>query len=491
MIIGECSRNLPTNKFLLWNRLYYLGKSNMKKKGFILLSFLFLSLVTFGQSKGFSLRVDDSDLDRLLPNPIQSYSLTLKSSTPAVVAVTTQQVVRRLYPGGNNPLEDMLRRYYGLPRLNQARIEEEKVPAGIGSGVIVSPQGHVVTNAHVITDPRTGELMEEVLVQMGEQKEYPADVIGFDHTTDIAVLKIESEEELPFATLADSDQLQVGDIVFAVGNPLGIGMTVTMGIVSATRKSELGILREEGAYENFIQTDASINRGNSGGALLDAKGRLIGINTAIISQTGANIGIGLAIPVNMVRRALTDYMEEGKIQRGFLGVLLGSDLNPNEAVVSSVVSGSAADKAGFLPNDKIIKVGDKVVSSVNQARVAISQAKPGSKIPIEVLRNDKPLSLYVVLGSMSEEITPLPGIELASLTPENRQKYKVPNKVVGVVVTNSNGEIETFKEGVVLVEINGAQILDVDDVAQNLYSGINRFYVWYRGKYRFLAYRIP
>ena len=133
----------------------------------------------------------------------------------------------------------MLRRYYGLPRLNQARIEEEKVPTGIGSGVIVSPQGHVVTNAHVITDPRTGELMEEVLVQMGEQKEYPADVIGYDHTTDIAVLKIDAEDELPFATLANSDQLQVGDIVFAVGNPLGIGMTVTMGIISATESRSL------------------------------------------------------------------------------------------------------------------------------------------------------------------------------------------------------------------------------------------------------------
>tara|TARA_B000000441_G_scaffold92878_1_gene64205 strand:+ start:576 stop:1967 length:1392 start_codon:yes stop_codon:yes gene_type:complete len=463
----------------------------MKRNGFTFLHFLILTCVSLGQSKSFSLRVDESALDRSSPSPIQSYSTILKPSTPAVVAVTTQQLVRKLYPGGSNPIEDMLRRYYGLPRLNQARIEEEKVPTGIGSGVIVSPQGHVVTNAHVITDPRTGELMEEVLVQMGGQKEYPADVIGYDHTTDIAVLKIDAEDELPFATLANSDQLQVGDIVFAVGNPLGIGMTVTMGIISATRKSELGILREEGAYENFIQTDASINRGNSGGALLDAKGRLIGINTAIISQTGANIGIGLAIPVNMVRRALTDYIEEGKIRRGFLGVSLRSDLNQNGAMVGSVVSGSAADKAGFLPGDKIIKVGDKQVSSVNQTRVAISQAKPGSKIPIEVLRNDKPLSLYVVLGSMSEELSPLPGIELALLTPESRQKYQVPNKVSGVVVTNSKGEVETFKEGVVLVEINGAQILDLDDVADNLYPGINRFYVWYRGKYRFLAYRIP
>ena len=457
----------------------------------LLISWFVIALEVFGRSQSFSLMVDDADLDRTINKPIQSYSSILDISTPAVVAVTTQQVVKRLYPGVNNPIEELLRKYYGFPRLNSPRIEEEKVPAGIGSGVIVSPQGHVVTNAHVITDPRTGELMEEIVVQTGEQKEYPANIVGFDHATDIAVLKINSNEELPFATLTDSDLLQVGDIVFAVGHPLGIGMTVTMGIISATRKSELGILREEGAYENFIQTDASINRGNSGGALLDAKGRLIGINTAIISQTGANIGIGLAIPVNMVRRALTDYLEEGKIRRGFLGVSLRSDGNGNGAYVSSVVSGSAADKAGFLPEDKIIKVGDKAVPSVNQARLAISQTIPGSRIPIEILRNKNAITLYVVLGTMSEEINPIPGIELAELNSQNRQKYQVPQTVRGVLVTNSTGEMETFKEGVILVEINGAQILDVDDVAKNLYSGINRFYVWYRGKYRFLAYRIP
>ena len=388
--------------------------------------FLFtFSISIFGQPKGYSLKVDDSDLDRSSKAPIQSYSHILDSSTPAVVAVTTRQVVRRLYPGSNNPVEDLLRRYYGLPGLKQTRVEEEKVPAGIGSGVIVTPQGHVVTNAHVITDPRTGELMEEVIIQMSEE-EYPAEIIGFDHTTDIAVLKIESDSELPFATLSDSDLLRVGDIVFAVGNPLGIGMTVTMGIVSATGKSELGILREEGAYENFIQTDASINRGNSGGALLDAKGRLIGINTAIISQTGANIGIGLAIPVNMVRRALIDYMEEGKIRRGFLGVSLQKDVDDNGPVVESVVNGSAADKAGFLPGDKIVKVGEKVVQSVNQTRVAISQTVPGSKIPVEVFREGGYITLFVILGSMSEDISPIPGIELAPLPLKIGKNIKYP-----------------------------------------------------------------
>ena len=333
--------------------------------------------------------------------------------------------------------------------------------------------------------------MEEVIVQLDGGAEFPAEIVGYDHSTDIAVLKINTDRKLAFATLANSDNLKVGDIVFAVGNPLGVGMTVTMGIVSATRKSELGILREKGAYENFIQTDASINRGNSGGALLDAKGRLIGINTAIISQTGANIGIGLAIPVNMVRRALTDFLEEGKIRRGFLGVSLHADENGKAAIVGSVASNSPAKRAGFLKDDKIVKVGEKAVYSVNQARVAISQSLPGSEVSIEVIRGGKAYELTAVLGSMSEEMAPIPGIELSNLTAQKREKFGVPNAVRGVLVSSSTGETETFKKGVILVEINGTQILDVNDVSKNLYPGINRFYVWYRGKYRFLAYRIP
>ena len=242
-----------------------------------ILSFIFAFICNycFCQKSGISLNFDGSDLDRKSSSPVQSYADILAEAKASVVAVTTQQVVRRLYPSSNSPIEELLRRYYGLPYDKKPRIEEEKIPTGIGSGVIVSPEGHVVTNAHVITDPYTGELMEEVVVQLGEKNEYPSKVVGYDHSTDIAVLKIESEEDLPYAVIANSDQLQVGDVVFAVGNPLGIGMTVTMGIVSATKKSELGILRDKGAYENFIQTDASINRGNSGGALLDAKEDLL------------------------------------------------------------------------------------------------------------------------------------------------------------------------------------------------------------------------
>ena len=188
--------------------------------------------------------------------------------------------------------------------------------------------------------------VEEVIIQLSNKKEFRAEIIGFDRSTDVAVLKIDSQEVLPFVTLANSDLLQVGDVVFAAGNPLGIGLTVTMGIVSATKRTELDVFRDQrGAYENFIQTDASINQGNSGGALLDSKGRLVGINTAIISQTGSSIGIGLAIPVNMVRKVLTDFLQTGTIRRGFLGVELGEESELDGAVVKNVVAGSPAEDA--------------------------------------------------------------------------------------------------------------------------------------------------
>ena len=445
------------------------------------------------QQKGFTLSIDEAEIDRSLISAPSSYSSALKKATPAVVAVTTQQVVRRLYPGGSsNPREEFLRRYLGIPNFNNPRIEEEMVPAGIGSGVIVSPEGHTITNAHVITDPRTGELVEEVSVLLADKREFQAKIIGFDRSTDVAVLKIESSSPLPHVSLANSDLLEVGDVVFAAGNPLGIGMTVTMGIISATKRTELGVLEQEGSYENFIQTDAAINRGNSGGALLDARGRLIGINTAIISQTGSSIGIGLAIPVNMVKKVLTDLVQEGGIRRGFLGVELATTNDGSGAIVKKIVPGSAADLAGFIPNDKIIKVGDREVDSINQSRLAISQTTPGTKLPIDVIRSEKKITLFVTLDLMgSKNRISIPGIVMEPLSPENRLKFQIPATTKGVVVTKSTGDAETFKQGVVIVEINGYQVNSVKEVEEQIKSGINRFYVWYRNKYRFLAYRVP
>ena len=199
-----------------------------------------------------------------------------------------------------------------------------------------------------------------------------------------------------------------------------------MGIVSATKRTELDVFRDQrGAYENFIQTDASINQGNSGGALLDSKGRLVGINTAIISQTGSSIGIGLAIPVNMVRKVLTDFLQTGTIRRGFLGVELGEESELDGAVVKNVVAGSPAEDAGFLANDLIIKVGKTKISSINQARLAISQKEPGTQIPITVLRNGKQLALNVTLDLLGSKLL-IPGVSLKTLSTDIRDKFGIP-----------------------------------------------------------------
>ena len=440
-----------------------------------------------------NIKVDEDEVDRSSLGFTQSYAPVLSQSTPAVVSVTTQQFVKRILPGGGNPIEDFLRRYYGYPRLYQPRVEEVPVPAGIGSGVIVTPDGYTITNAHVITaNQNTGDLVEEVLVKVSEKEEYKASIVGYDRSTDVAVLKIDADRPLPFVTLSNSDNLEVGDVVFAVGNPLGIGKTVTMGIISATMKSELGVLGEDGSYENFIQTDASINPGNSGGALLDAKGRLIGINTAIISQTRSSIGIGLAIPVNMARKVLTDFVEGGELRRGFLGVSLGETELSGGALIAEVIPGSAASRAGLRQGDVILSVGIKDVNSVNQTRVAISQTAPGTKVPLTISRSGVKMTLFVTLGLMGDDGNNLlPGVNLEALNPKNRKKFGIPSDSVGVVVAESSGEKDNFKEGVLIVEINGAPVRTLKDVKSHLQRGFNRFMVWYLGKIRFVSYRIP
>ena len=446
--------------------------------------------VLFGQLK---IKVDNSQIDRSGMNFTQSYAPVLSGATPAVVSVTTQQFVKRILPGGGNPIEEFLRRYYGYPRLYQPRVEEVPVPAGIGSGVIVTPDGYTITNAHVITaNPNTGDLVEEVLVKVSEKEEYKASIVGYDRSTDVAVLKIDADRPLPFVTLSNSDNLQVGDVVFAVGNPLGIGKTVTMGIISATMKSELGVLDQAGSYENFIQTDASINPGNSGGALLDSKGRLIGINTAIISQTRSSIGIGLAIPINMARKVLTDFVEGGELRRGFLGVELDETDRSGGALISKVIPGSAASRAGLREGDLILSVGSKGVNSVNQTRVAISQTAPGTKLPLKISRGGVSMTLFVTLGLMGNNGNNiLPGVNLEVLNNKNRKKFTIPADTFGVLVVESSGAQDNFKEGVLIVEINGAPVRSLQDVKKNLQRGFNRFYVWYLGKYRFVSYRLP
>ena len=452
----------------------------------------------FGHADRFTLKLDETPLPQTDPPRVTGYADALSKATPAVVGVYTAQVVRRSFPNASNPLEDFLRRYYGLSRgVDRSRVEEQKVPAGMGSGVIIAPEGYAITNAHVITDQRTGKPVDEVSVKLSDKREFPAEIVGFDKATDIAVLKINAPEALPSITLADSAKLRVGDIVFAAGNPLGVGLTVTMGIVSATGRTDLGILKDPGAYENFIQTDAAINQGNSGGALIDAKGRLVGINTAIYSRTGGSIGIGFAIPVNLARSVMTGLIEKGGVQRGFLGVQL-EDLPTNEgARITGVVRGSPADRAGIQSNDIIVEAAGKEIASVAELRLAISQTPPGASVPLVIIRDSKRKNLRVTLGSLDDTLhlgiggLVIPGVTLAPLDGDLRRRFDIPNTVAGLVVTESSGEEQTIRKGVVIVEINGQVARDEKDARAYLRRGLNRFYVWFKGRYNFLPYRIP
>ncbi len=452
----------------------------------------------FGYADRFTLRLDETSLPPTDPPRVTSYADVLSKSTPAVVGVYTAQVVRRSFPNASNPLEDFLRRYYGLSRdVDRSLVEEQKVPAGMGSGVIIAPEGYAITNAHVITDQRTGKPVDEVSVKLSDKREFPAEIVGFDKATDIAVLKINAPKDLPSITIADSAKLRVGDIVFAAGNPLGVGLTVTMGIVSATGRTDLGILKDPGAYENFIQTDAAINQGNSGGALIDAKGRLVGINTAIYSRTGGSIGIGFAIPVNLARSVMTGLIEKGGVQRGFLGVQLEDLPTAEGARTTGVVKGSPADRAGIQSNDIIVEAAGKGIASVAELRLAISQTPPGASVPLVIIRDSRRKNLRVTLGSLDDTLRPgvggliIPGVTLAPLEPDLRRRFDIPNTVAGLVVTESSGEEQTIRKGVVIVEINGQAARDEKDAQAYLRRGLNRFYVWFKGRYTFLPYRIP
>jgi serine protease Do len=368
---------------------------------------------------------------------------------------------------GDDPI---LRRFFGgddSPRPSKAQ--------SLGSGAIVSADGYILTANHVV------EGAEKVKVALASgEKEVEAKIIGTDAPTDIAVLKIDAKD-LPAIVIGDSDKLEVGDTVLAVGNPFELGRTVTLGIVSATGRG-VGI----NAYEDFIQTDAAINMGNSGGPLVDAQGRLVGVNTMIFSRSGGFSGIGFAVPSNLARYVMDRLITDGKVTRGYLGLHLQPDLNgdlakqfnlPNTegALVTMVEPNSPAAKAGFKDGDFITEINGKKVADMRQLRLIVSQTSPGSKVNAKVVRDGKPSTLTVTVGQMPEgelardgrsrpsernqgETDALDGVEVTDLDAEARHQYNVPSSVRGVLVTsvdeNSNSADAGLHTGDVIVEID-------------------------------------
>lgn len=316
-----------------------------------------------------------------------NFSQAARVAMPAVVSISAQKAPAR-NPHANDPA---FKFFFG------DRGEREEPQVGLGSGVIVSPDGYVLTNHHVI------EGADEVFVQLADGREARAQIVGTDPDTDLAVLKIDLKK-LPVMALGDSTQLQVGDPVMAIGNPFNVGQTATSGIVSALGRNQLGL----STFENFIQTDAAINPGNSGGALVDARGALVGINTAIYSESGGSLGIGFAVPIDLAREVMQALVDHGRVVRGWIGVE-PRDLTPEIAealglgtstgvLITGVLQNGPASTAALQPGDVVTRVGDLAVNSTGELLRTVASLKPKSKVAVTVLRSGKSLTLNVTVA---------------------------------------------------------------------------------------------
>ena len=412
---------------------------------------------------------------------VTSYADVVEPVEKAVVTITLSKTVRV-------PVNPLLRQFFG--NIPDQQYKEE----GLGSGVIVSPDGYILTNNHVV------EGADELKVMLSDGREFPAKVIGTDEKTDVAVVKIEATN-LASVTLADSDKLRVGDIVFAVGNPLNVGETVTMGIVSAKGRNQLGLLdQEQDSYENYIQTDAAINMGNSGGALVDAKGRLVGINSAILApgRGNGNVGIGFAIPVNLAASVMQSLIATGTVSRGYLGVNTGQTMTADIAdqlglakdtkgvIILDVTAGSPAEKAGLKQDDVVLAVNDSPVSSIEELRLEISEFPPGSQIVLKIMRDNKPVALSVTLATLAEKPNELlTGVTVAPLTDEARRRLGITVRVNGLLVTavdEGSPYADQLAPDMVIMEINRTPVTDLAAAKAQLKPGHrNLLFFFYRG----------
>lgn len=399
--------------------------------------------------------------------PLPSLAPMLKKVNSAVVNIstfTTQDVYNPLL---NDPF---FRQFFQIPNQAQPQQRAQRRQQSAGSGVIVDKEkGIIVTNYHVVKES------DEVHVSLIDGRDFPAKVIGADPDLDIAILDI-SATGLNQVDLADSSQLEVGDFVVAIGNPFGLGQTVTTGIVSALGRTGLGI---EG-YENFIQTDASINPGNSGGALVSVTGKLVGINTAIIGPTGGNVGIGFAIPINMVKSSMKQILEHGEVKRGQIGINI-QEVNPSlkeafnikngqqGALVTGVAENSAAKKAGLKAGDLIVSVDDVPTTSVGQLRSQIGVKAIGEDVKIGILRDGQPKTFSVAVEKARQASRAVNARQpkfLAGAQFENSRDGK--GVVISQVSPNSAAAYNGLRPGDIILAANKVPVNDVDDLTEAL-----------------------
>lgn len=441
----------------------------------------FISLATAISLFGASIEIvqmpkNAPRVDATPSNVILSYNSSIKDAKKSVVNISTTKKMKQ-----NDQLNELMqnpffRDFFGgrLPELKQ----QERKSHSLGSGVIISSDGYIVTNHHVV------EGADEILITLAnDEKEYKAKIIGEDPKTDLAVIKIDAKD-LHVASFGDSSSLQEGDVVFAIGNPFGMGGTVTQGIISALNKNNVGLNQ----YENFIQTDASINPGNSGGALVDSRGALIGINSAILSRSGGNHGIGFAIPSNMVHKIITSLIETGKIERGFMGVSI-SDLtndlkelyeNKHGALILMIEKDSPAEKGGLQVSDLILEVDGVKIKNSNELKNTIAGISPDKTVSITYERDKKIKTTKVKLVKMDgeksvggkNESNPIEGLVLMELNDKTKYQLQLPRDLEGVLVSEvkdgSKAESMGFKEGDIIVQIEQKRITSLKDLTSAL-----------------------
>jgi serine protease Do len=413
-----------------------------------------------------------------------TFAPVVKKVGPGVVKVSTTTKAHEMSFNGPPEMDEWFRRFFGEQFGERGPRHSYGIPGqkGVGSGVIVTKDGYILTNNHVVDGA------DEVKVALQDGREFTAKVIGRDPKTDVAVIKINANN-LPAVAMADSDKVEVGDIVLALGNPFGIGQTVTTGIVSATgRAGAVGL-----DYEDFIQTDAAINPGNSGGALVDVEGRLIGINTAILSRSGGNQGIGFAIPVNLARSVMDSLVGEGRVTRGYLGVrpqdvtsALAKEFKLQDAtgaLLGEVMPDTPAEKAGLKSGDIILEFSGKKVKDARHLSLEVAQTRPGQSVPVKFLRDGKTETVEVKVKEMpgtetlakagkseSGDNGTLNGVTVTDLDRAARQELNAPENLQGAVITEVQPDSASAEAGLrpgdVIQEINHKPVKNANEAVK-------------------------